>query len=433
MLSPHYPYCTLTEASGDRVEKYGGIGGGGSFDHVMRTIAGLALLFVLVPRESIVLAEPEGPTGKRFDVGGYFGLQAYSNNTKLGHQGVSGLRSAPIFGPRATYWLSSRFAVEASVTMSNTATNDNIASVFIVTPEVQIAFNPLPGRLLYPNLLAGTGLAMSFSNRGNTYANSVAPVGFLGGGGAFERLGWMGFRLDARVALYEGRNDTVISPEFQVMFSAYKIFNRSKTKPARVVPQPPPSAPENDPDRDAVLSKSDQCPNDPEDRDGLADSDGCPEIDADSDYVIDEFDLCQDRKENLNGFKDEDGCPDELPDVFQNLGKIGDRIRLKKNGTLRVKDVNALAPIVDALKKNPSVRLVVIGFADGGKDSEANQDRASKTAKEVAWVLTHQGVPEFQVLPIGLTPTTPSAQVAGVVQTTGTSQDVELRVWVRKP
>lgn len=52
-------------------------------------------------------------------------------------------------------------------------------------------------------------------------------------------------------------------------------------------------APRNhDHDDDGVLDDADQCPELPEDRDGIQDEDGCPEDDADSDGVLDQDDAC---------------------------------------------------------------------------------------------------------------------------------------------
>jgi OOP family OmpA-OmpF porin len=52
-------------------------------------------------------------------------------------------------------------------------------------------------------------------------------------------------------------------------------------------------APKNhDRDGDGVLDDADQCPDLPEDRDGIQDEDGCPEDDADGDGVLDEQDAC---------------------------------------------------------------------------------------------------------------------------------------------
>ncbi|WP_437573704.1 OmpA family protein [Sorangium sp. So ce887] len=69
-----------------------------------------------------------------------------------------------------------------------------------------------------------------------------------------------------------------------------------------------------DADADGIGDAADQCPALPEDRDGIADEDGCPEDDGDADGIPDESDRCPAKAEVINGFDDKDGCPDELAD-----------------------------------------------------------------------------------------------------------------------
>ncbi|XXX72789.1 OmpA family protein [Sorangium sp. So ce134] len=69
-----------------------------------------------------------------------------------------------------------------------------------------------------------------------------------------------------------------------------------------------------DGDADGVGDAADQCPVQPEDRDGIADGDGCPEDDGDADGIPDESDRCPAKAEVINGLDDKDGCPDELAD-----------------------------------------------------------------------------------------------------------------------
>jgi OmpA-OmpF porin, OOP family len=65
-----------------------------------------------------------------------------------------------------------------------------------------------------------------------------------------------------------------------------------------------------DRDNDGVLDGADRCPNDPEDKDGFEDSDGCPDLDNDHDGIADSADKCPDDPEDKDGFEDADGCPD---------------------------------------------------------------------------------------------------------------------------
>lgn len=69
--------------------------------------------------------------------------------------------------------------------------------------------------------------------------------------------------------------------------------------------------PDKDNDGDTILDKDDKCPNQAEDFDGFQDTDGCPDPDNDNDGVDDAHDQCPDKPETKNGFKDDDGCPDE--------------------------------------------------------------------------------------------------------------------------
>ena len=67
----------------------------------------------------------------------------------------------------------------------------------------------------------------------------------------------------------------------------------------------------HDKDGDGIPDDVDQCPEDPEDKDGFEDSDGCPDVDNDDDGIIDKLDACP----NVAGVETSDpttnGCPAE--------------------------------------------------------------------------------------------------------------------------
>jgi outer membrane protein OmpA-like peptidoglycan-associated protein len=69
--------------------------------------------------------------------------------------------------------------------------------------------------------------------------------------------------------------------------------------------------PDADNDGDGIPDKDDQCPNDPEDKDGFQDQDGCPDRDNDNDGIPDALDKCPNEQEDKDGFEDDDGCPDQ--------------------------------------------------------------------------------------------------------------------------
>jgi hypothetical protein len=76
-----------------------------------------------------------------------------------------------------------------------------------------------------------------------------------------------------------------------------------------------------DRDHDGIIDALDRCPDEPEDKDGFQDEDGCPDEDNDNDGIPDAVDKCPNQPEDFDGFQDDDGCPDldndndGIPDV----------------------------------------------------------------------------------------------------------------------
>jgi OOP family OmpA-OmpF porin len=65
-----------------------------------------------------------------------------------------------------------------------------------------------------------------------------------------------------------------------------------------------------DRDHDGIYDINDKCPDQPEDRDGFQDADGCPDPDNDNDGIPDATDRCPNDPEDFDEFQDADGCPD---------------------------------------------------------------------------------------------------------------------------
>ncbi|HEY1098770.1 MAG TPA: OmpA family protein [Myxococcota bacterium] len=70
------------------------------------------------------------------------------------------------------------------------------------------------------------------------------------------------------------------------------------------------SVDDQDADDDGINDVDDRCKDDPEDKDGFEDSDGCPDRDNDADGIPDVNDACPMEAEDIDGFNDADGCPD---------------------------------------------------------------------------------------------------------------------------
>jgi outer membrane protein OmpA-like peptidoglycan-associated protein len=157
--------------------------------------------------------------------------------------------------------------------------------------------------------------------------------------------------------------------------------------------------PDPDNDGDGIPDAVDKCPNDPEDKDGFQDADGCPEPDNDNDGIPDTSDKCPNDPEDKDGFQDEDGCPDDDND--------GDGF-------------------ADAVDKCPNDPETVNGFEDedgcpdvrGTSGPEERADRIDLKGVPVTFVRAALSAPTRQLL----------GQVATLVKTRRLSIRVEVHV-----
>ncbi len=156
-------------------------------------------------------------------------------------------------------------------------------------------------KALAPSLDGGDRQTWELAAHGAIPAGPVSPFG-LGGGLASavspvlltldDRIG-LGHYRDAFVLLGAeiGLSDAIGVPAFRGVVS----FGW---------------APRNhDRDGDGVLDDTDQCPDLPEDRDGVQDEDGCPEDDADGDGILDDRDACPLAPGVASSDASRNGCP----------------------------------------------------------------------------------------------------------------------------
>jgi outer membrane protein OmpA-like peptidoglycan-associated protein len=144
---------------------------------------------------------------------------------------------------------------------------------------------------------------------------------------------------------------------------------------------PPAQQQKPDRDNDGILNDKDQCPDEPEDRDGYHDDDGCPDRDNDNDGVPDEKDKCPGEKEIYNGYEDDDGCPDRKRVVVTSTQvEIKEKIYFKTgDATVSAKTRPILDAIARVLANYPKVTLNVRGHADA---TEADPMGLSKKRAE---------------------------------------------------
>src|SRR5207248_8862565 len=118
-------------------------------------------------------------------------------------------------------------------------------------------------------------------------------------------------------------------------------------------------------DGDGIPDAADKCPNEPEDKDGFQDEDGCPDPDNDQDGVPDAQDKCPNQPETKNGYQDEDGCPDEIPQKVKQFTGVIQGINFKVNSADLLPNSNkTLDKAVAVLVEFPQLKLEIGGHTD---------------------------------------------------------------------
>lgn len=175
----------------------------------------------------------------------------------------------------------------------------------------------------------------------------------------------------------------------------------------------------SDRDHDGIPDDEDQCPDDPEDKDGFQDEDGCPDPDNDGDGVPDVQDACP----MVPGPKEFDGCPDtDKDDIPDNVDKCpeqpgpaenegcpvegplveieSDRIRLNANimfetasDRIQTQSYPLLDEVYVVLSKNPDIGPVIVeGHTDNRGSRPYNIDLSQRRSKSVLEYLVRKGI-----------------------------------------
>jgi OOP family OmpA-OmpF porin len=146
-----------------------------------------------------------------------------------------------------------------------------------------------------------------------------------------------------------------------------------------------------DSDGDGIPDKDDKCRNEPEDKDGFQDEDGCPDPDNDQDGIPDAQDECPE----LSGDRAHDGCPAKTYVKIED-GKVYIFGKVQFNeGSARIhqKSEPLLDQIAQALNANPQIAHVRIeGNTDNVGSKQVNQRLSEERAAAVREALIKRGV-----------------------------------------
>jgi outer membrane protein OmpA-like peptidoglycan-associated protein len=182
-----------------------------------------------------------------------------------------------------------------------------------------------------------------------------------------------------------------------------------------------------DRDRDGIKDDLDRCPDQPEDRDGFQDEDGCPDPDndgdgipdeldkcpdlpgpadhdgcpagavndRDGDGIPDELDKCPDEPETYNGFEDADGCPDRGVVSRVEGGLITlEPIQFEYDrAVIKPDSYYILDAVVATMNGYPDIELIEVqGHTDERGDDAYNLDLSRRRAAAVVEYLVAHGV-----------------------------------------
>ncbi|HSS39908.1 MAG TPA: OmpA family protein, partial [Polyangia bacterium] len=214
---------------------------------------------------------------------------------------------------------------------------------------------------------------------------------------------------------------------------AYRLSPRE-----RCVPPPAPTKP-GDADGDGIADNVDKCPNDPEDKDGFQDADGCPDPDNDADGIPDKADKCPNEPEDKDNFEDADGCPDPdndkdgvldaadkcpndpgpadnngCPKKYEHIVVTQEKIELKQKiffdtnkATIQPRSFSLLDEIAQVMRSRPTMTVRIEGHTDSRGKHAHNMQLSQARAESVRQHLVGLGIDPSRMQAQGYGPDQP--------------------------
>lgn len=219
-------------------------------------------------------------------------------------------------------------------------------------------------------------------------------------------------------------------PDYRVFFGL-GYYPLPEEKKVVIEKEPDPEPPkEVDTDEDGILDSKDACPEEPEDKDGYKDSDGCPEVDNDNDGIKDEDDDCPLEPEDKDRWQDTDGCADpdndgdkildvddECPNDPETVNGVDDKdgcpddkkttVRVRKDrieitdivhfaydsDRILPKSYELLDKVASVINEHTEIPIIAVeGHTDSDGNDEYNLNLSDRRAKSVMKYLIGKGV-----------------------------------------
>jgi OOP family OmpA-OmpF porin len=393
-----------------------------------------------------------------FEVGVFGGLHFYNKDHGLSRDQGDNTGTSPdtggAFGLRLGYNLNEWLGLEFEGLISPTRTRNDKTRDIIVGYRGQIIGTFIHSGYVRPFALVGYGALTAFpktydANDGQIYPRGRDTDGFfhIGVGAKFPITDRFGLRFDARgmapgaiahKIIKIGSETGYGGPDWELLLSAYLGFGAVVPPPSPALPPPSPvtppvvdkdtdgdgipdsidkcpnepedkdgfqdedGCPDPDNDGDGILDKDDKCPNEAEDKDGFQDEDGCPDPDNDGDGILDVNDKCPNEPETVNGYQDEDGCPDEIPAAVKKFTGVIQGINFKTGSADITKDSHSvLDNTVQVLSDYPDVKLEIGGHTDNVGKAEHNMELSQKRAESVKTYLVGKGISADRLTAVG--------------------------------